>query len=243
MTTSTLDRQVRRADRTIQGVSWVIVAVVATYSLMTSTPLVRAHSAWTWSAPLLGIAVDAAFVMALQADAVLARHGATAGTWPIILRWWAGLASVGLNVGAAALTRDWVGVGIHTIAPVLLLTLGEAAPAYRRAMASITTAQDCAPTAHTAQRADLHIAQDTAQYDTSTAQDCAPTAHLPAHTAQDCAPTAQDRDEAVRSAWLQGLSTRAAALQIGMSPSWVRGQYAALTRESADDDARVERAR
>jgi hypothetical protein len=109
---------------------------VVVYSLMTTTPFVAKHSAWPETAFLLGLMTDAAFVMALQADSVLARYGVKEqGGWPRTFRWFTGLATVFLNTWGSVQKQDWTGVAVHLIGPALLLIVAEVAPVYRRAMA------------------------------------------------------------------------------------------------------------
>lgn len=128
--------EIRRLGAIISGATWMIAAIVVVFSVITATNFVADHKTPLWAAPLIGLAVDAAFVMSLSADSFLSRHARPdAGPWPRTLRWFTGACSIGLNDGLAIADRDYVGVAIHTIAPALLLLLAEAAPAYRRAFA------------------------------------------------------------------------------------------------------------
>ncbi|MGY5131304.1 hypothetical protein ACWGJW_02590 [Streptomyces nigrescens] len=104
---------------------------------MTTTPFVAKHSEWAWSGFVLGLIVDAAFIMALSAESTLARHGITQlGRWPIAFRWFTGLASVFLNVWVSIALGDWVGVAVHLIAPALVMLLAEVGPVYMAALAT-----------------------------------------------------------------------------------------------------------
>lgn len=134
---TTVDPQViRRTNATLTGGTWFLILGVVVFSLMTTTPFVAQHSAWRQAAPLLGLMTDAAFVMALQADSVLARYGvAEPGGWPRAFRWFTGLATVFLNVWESVQAQDWTGVAVHLVGPALLLIVAEVAPVYRRAMA------------------------------------------------------------------------------------------------------------
>ncbi|MGW3674668.1 hypothetical protein [Streptomyces sp. NPDC005166] len=106
------------------------------YSLMTTTPFVSAHSEWEWSGWVLGLIVDAAFIMALSAESTLAKYGVTKlGKWPVAFRWITGLASVFLNVWLSVSEHDWVGVAVHLIAPALVMLLAEVGPVYMKALA------------------------------------------------------------------------------------------------------------
>lgn len=129
---------IRRTNIVLTAGTWFLILGVVFYSLMTTTPFVAGHSApgWEWSGWVLGLMVDIAFVMALQADSMLAQiEAADLGTWPRVFRWFTGGASVFLNTWTSMQHRDAVGVAVHLIAPALLLTVAEVGPVYRRAMA------------------------------------------------------------------------------------------------------------
>ncbi|MEU6044970.1 DUF2637 domain-containing protein [Streptomyces griseus] len=125
-------RSVRRTRKTVSVTVWVIAGAAIIFSLMTGAPLVSAHSEWEWTGWLLPVLVDAALVLSLSADAVLSRHGVRGGRWPTWFRWITGLASLFLNVWGSYSAGDWVGVAIHSIAPVILICASEVAPIYRR---------------------------------------------------------------------------------------------------------------
>jgi hypothetical protein len=131
----------QRTSRVITSGSWFIIAGVVTYSLMVTTPFVAEHSPvgpWQYAAPILGLMMDVAFVMSLQADSVLAQHGVgELGPWPRAFRWLTGLGSLFLNVWSSVQHGDGTGVAIHALAPVLLLFLSEVGPVWRRAMAEL----------------------------------------------------------------------------------------------------------
>ncbi|MEU9231186.1 hypothetical protein [Streptomyces subrutilus] len=122
--------------RVLTGGRWFLIMGLVFYSLMTTTPFVSAHSEWEWSGWVLGLIVDAAFIMALSAESTLAKHGVTKlGTWPVAFRWVTGLSSVFLNVWLSVSARDWVGVAVHLIAPALVMLLAEVGPVYMAALA------------------------------------------------------------------------------------------------------------
>lgn len=125
-------RSIRRTRKTVNAMVWVIVTGAVFYSLMTTTPLVSAHSEWKWSGWALGVLTDAAFILSISADATLSRHGVKGGRWPTAFRWATGLASLFLNTWSSVDTGDWVGVAIHSIAPVVLICAAEVSPVYRR---------------------------------------------------------------------------------------------------------------
>ena len=125
-------KSITRTRKILNSLLWVIVGGAVFYSLMTSTPLVSAHSQWSWSGWALGLLTDAAFVLAISADAVLSKHGMNGGRWAVAFRWVTGAASLFLNTWGSVSERDWVGVAIHSIAPAVLVCAAEVAPAYRR---------------------------------------------------------------------------------------------------------------
>jgi hypothetical protein len=137
--------QLKSHERTLTWGSWVIVAGAVSYSVLTVTPLVEAHTpdGWKGTAPLLPIVVDTAVVIVTRMDAALSRLGVPrkardggGGLWPAVLRWMTGLMTLALNVGASLAERDWAGAAIHSVAPLLLIVSAEAGLAYRRALAT-----------------------------------------------------------------------------------------------------------
>ncbi|MFD4631708.1 DUF2637 domain-containing protein [Streptomyces sp. NPDC058284] len=134
--------QTRSAERALSGGTWSIVSGAMLYSILTVTPLMAAHTAaeWDWTAPILPLVVDAAVVIVVKLDDVLARLGGSGGRWPITLRWMTGLMTLALNTADSALKRDLVGVAIHAVAPLLLIVTAETSLAYRRAIAAAVAA-------------------------------------------------------------------------------------------------------
>jgi hypothetical protein len=112
------------------------------YSILTVTPLMAKHTAqeWDWTAPILPLVVDAAVVIVVKLDDVLARLGGSGGRWPITLRWMTGLMTLALNTADSALKKDLVGVAVHSVAPLLLIVTAETSLAYRRAIAAAVAA-------------------------------------------------------------------------------------------------------
>ncbi|WP_051970818.1 hypothetical protein [Kitasatospora azatica] len=139
-TTPPTRAELRRTGRMLTAGTWVLIGAVCTFSAMTGAQFIGAHSPWHWSGWVLAAGIDIAFVMALQADATLARFGSTGGRWPSAFRWLTGAFSVFVNIGDAALQGDLVGVAVHLIAPALLLVLGEAGPAWRRQLVHLERA-------------------------------------------------------------------------------------------------------
>ncbi|MFB8211604.1 hypothetical protein [Streptomyces sp. NPDC056010] len=132
-------KSVTRTRKVVNSMLWVIVTGAVFYSLMTSTPLVSAHSQWQWSGWALGVLTDAAFILSISADAVLSRHGLIGGKWPAVFRWVTGLASLFLNTWSSVADEDWVGVAIHAISPAILICASEVAPIYRRRFRDLET--------------------------------------------------------------------------------------------------------
>ncbi|MFJ9541631.1 DUF2637 domain-containing protein [Streptomyces sp. NPDC101225] len=128
--------QIRSAERALSAGTWLIVAGAMLYSILTVTPLAAAHTPdrWAWTAPILPLVVDAAVVIVVRLDAVLARLGGHGGRWPIVLRWMTGCMTLALNVADSALKNDLVGVAVHAVAPLLLIVTAETGLAYRRAI-------------------------------------------------------------------------------------------------------------
>ncbi len=127
--------QVDAAEKTLR-LSWVIVFGAVLYSVLTVTPLVQRVTppGWELTAPILPIVVDAAVVIVVRVDAIVARLDGDAGFWPALLRWLTGAMTLALNIGDSALKGDMVGVGVHAAAPILLIVTAEAGLKWRRAI-------------------------------------------------------------------------------------------------------------
>ncbi len=122
--------------------TWLIVGGAMLYSVLTVTPLMAAHTPdrWAWTAPILPLVVDAAVVIVVRLDSVLARLGGRGGRWPVALRWMTGGMTLALNVADSALRKDLVGVAVHAVAPLLLIVTAETGLAYRRAITAAVQA-------------------------------------------------------------------------------------------------------
>ncbi|KOY59065.1 hypothetical protein [Streptomyces sp. XY332] len=139
------DAHLRSSERALAFGTWLIVSGAMLYSILTVTPLMAAHTpdAWDWTAPILPLVVDAAVLIVVRLDSVLARLGGHGGPWPVALRWMTGAMTLLLNIGASALAGDMVGVAVHAVAPLLLIVTAEAGLAYRRALtAAVLAAED-----------------------------------------------------------------------------------------------------
>ncbi|MCM2428807.1 DUF2637 domain-containing protein [Streptomyces sp. RKAG337] len=141
MLDSLTSAQVESVERTLNLGTWAITGGAVLYSVLTVTPLVEhvTPAEWQWTAPILPLVVDAAVVIVIRLDAVVARLGGSGGMWPAVLRWMTGLMTLLLNVGNSALAHDLVGMAVHSVAPLLLIVTAEAGRAYRHA---ISTAMD-----------------------------------------------------------------------------------------------------
>ncbi|WP_211238375.1 hypothetical protein [Actinomadura rifamycini] len=138
------EEQIRSSERMLSAGTWLIVCGAMLYSVLTVTPLMRAHTpeGWTWTAPILPAVVDAAVLIVVRLDAVLSRLGHDGGRWPVVLRWMTGIMTLSLNVADSALKGDLVGVALHAVAPLLLIVTAETGLAYRRAITAALTAQE-----------------------------------------------------------------------------------------------------
>ncbi|MEU3858065.1 DUF2637 domain-containing protein [Streptomyces sp. NPDC028722] len=134
--------QTRSAERALSGGTWLIVCGAMLFSVLTVTPLMAEHTAdrWAWTAPILPLVVDAAVVIVVKLDDVLARLGGHGGRWPVTLRWMTGFMTLALNTADSALKKDLVGVAVHSVAPLLLIVTAETSLAYRRAIARAVAA-------------------------------------------------------------------------------------------------------
>ncbi|MFI6516977.1 hypothetical protein ACIBF1_15590 [Spirillospora sp. NPDC050679] len=138
--------QIRSAERALSAGTWLIVCGAMLYSVLTVTPLMARHSPdrWDWTAPILPLVVDAAVVIVVRLDSILARLGQHGGRWPAALRWMTGVMTLSLNIADSALKKDLVGVAVHAVAPLLLIVTAETGLAYRRAITAALTAQQAA---------------------------------------------------------------------------------------------------
>ncbi|MDI3389649.1 DUF2637 domain-containing protein [Streptomyces sp. B-S-A8] len=134
--------QTRSAEKALSGGTWLIVCGAMLYSILTVTPLMAKHTAdeWDWTAPILPLVVDAAVVIVVKLDDVMARLGGDGGRWPVVLRWMTGLMTLALNTADSALKKDLVGMAVHAVAPLLLIATAETSLAYRRAIAAAQAA-------------------------------------------------------------------------------------------------------
>ncbi|MFH9209974.1 DUF2637 domain-containing protein [Streptomyces globisporus] len=146
--------QIRSAEKALSIGTWLIVGGAMLFSILTVTPLMERHTpaGWKWTAPILPLVVDAAVVIVVRLDAVLARLGGHGGRWPVALRWMTGGMTLALNVADSALQKELVGVAVHAVAPLLLIVTAETGLAYRQAITAALTVQEAQQKAEQAER-------------------------------------------------------------------------------------------
>ncbi|MFC8284194.1 DUF2637 domain-containing protein [Streptomyces cyaneofuscatus] len=146
--------QIRSAEKALSVGTWLIVGGAMLFSILTVTPLMERHSpkGWEWTAPILPLVVDAAVVIVVRLDSVLAALGGHGGRWPIALRWMTGAMTLALNVADSALKKDVVGAAVHAVAPLLLIVTAETGLAYRRAITAAQAAREAQIKAERAER-------------------------------------------------------------------------------------------
>ncbi len=125
----------------INRATWGVASGVMIYGTVNVTLLLIQHHVPVLIAPLLSLMVDLGLVVALVAAPVLADYRRKSG-WVNVLRWVTALMSWGLNVAEPAIGKDWIGVGIHSCGPVLLIVVAEAGAALQRTLAGIVADLD-----------------------------------------------------------------------------------------------------
>ncbi|MFF2061099.1 hypothetical protein ACFVWZ_04725 [Streptomyces sp. NPDC058200] len=125
------------AERTLRLGTWGVTAGAVLYSVLTVTPLVARvtpEGPWQYTAPILPLVVDVAVIVTIRLEATVARLDEKGGPWATLLRWMTGLMTLGLNVGDSALKRDYVGVAVHAVIPLILIVIADAGLGWRRAI-------------------------------------------------------------------------------------------------------------
>ncbi|ONH34949.1 MULTISPECIES: DUF2637 domain-containing protein [Protofrankia] len=130
----------RRLGRALDAGLWLVAGLVAVYSLANVHQVARGHGTADPQAWLLAPIVDIALFVSITADAALSRHGERPDGWATGLRWFCGIATWTLNVWDAAASGDPGAIVAHSIPPVVLVLLAEAAPRYRQRFAALTAA-------------------------------------------------------------------------------------------------------
>ncbi|MFD3560122.1 hypothetical protein ACFWVU_10670 [Streptomyces sp. NPDC058686] len=227
-------KSITRTRKVVDGMMWLIVGGAVFYSLMTSTPLVAAHSVWSWSGWALGALTDAAFILAISADSVLSRHGRKGGRWPAAFRWVTGAASLFLNTWTSLAMHDGVGAAIHSISPVILVFAAEVAPIYRRKFREIELelseqAKEFTVTKVVSRKSS---AQSTLQVQGSVQNSGGQPARgsdIPG--SPDSSAELTDNQKAIRDGFLNNKKAAEVAREIGVSGSYVSGQYRKIKAE------------
>ncbi|MBM9621526.1 hypothetical protein ACFQ60_19530 [Streptomyces zhihengii] len=225
-------RSIRNTRKTVNAAVWVITGGAILFSLMTGAPLVSEHSEWQWTGWVLPALVDAALVLSLSADAVLSKHGLKGGRWPTAFRWVTGLASLFLNTWGSYAVDDWVGVGIHSIAPVILICTSEVAPIYRRKFRDLelTLTQEVTVTVVT-QALTPKGSNGNAVTPNASNADSNGNGNGVTNGGKRSNANAEKNKAAIRKAFLAGLNPTEAAKEIGVSRSYVSQRYAEIRQE------------
>lgn len=200
-------KSITRTRRVVDSMLWVIAAGAILFSLMTGAPFVSEHSQWRWTGWLLPVLVDAALVLSLSADSILSRHGIESGKWATAFRYITGLASLFLNTWTSIAHRDWVGIAVHSIAPVILICASEVAPIYRRKFRKIELSL-------TDQVTEMTVTKAVSKKKTVVKGS-----------------TLTENQQAIRDGFLAGEKAGDVAGRIGVSPSYVHSQYKKMKSE------------
>ncbi|MFD4337204.1 hypothetical protein ACFWPP_08370 [Streptomyces anulatus] len=229
---------IRRTRKVVNSTLWFIVLGAVFYSLMTSTPLVAAYSHWAWSGWALGALTDAAFILSISADAVLSKHGLKGGKWATGFRWVTGVASLFLNTWSSVAIGAWVGVAIHSIAPVILICAAEVAPVYRRKFRDLELALTEQVTEVKVTQVIARPRKVTDQVHSSKVAGSQVTAKVtPEFTQVTTEVTGSSANEltvnqqAIRDGFMNDRKASEVAVQTGLSSSYVSRQYRRIREE------------
>ena len=206
--TSSELKSITRTRRVVDSMMWTIASGAILFSLMTGSPLVSEHSHWEWTGWILPLLVDAALVLSLSADSILSRHGVHSGNWPTAFRWITGLASLFLNTWSSLSSSDWVGVAVHSIAPLLLILSAEVAPIYRRKFHEI----------------ELSLSDQVQEFTVTKA------VHKKKTVVKDSTPLTKTQEE-IRAAFLNNRKAGEVAEELGVSKSYVYSTFRAMKSE------------
>lgn len=130
---------VQRAYRTITRLVWAVAIGVMAFGLGVVTDLLNDHNFPQQVAWLLSPVVDLGLVVGLFGTQLLARYGIPAG-WIGALRWVSALLTWGLNTASswtAVGGPDALGVVIHSVGPVILFFVAEAAAYFQNHMSKV----------------------------------------------------------------------------------------------------------
>lgn len=90
-----------------------------------------------WIAWLLDPMASLTMAAAIVYEGLLADYGKPKVHWLTATKWYAGVATWGMNIWSSAAAGSFAGIWLHSVAPGLVLLLAEAAPRVRRHMADI----------------------------------------------------------------------------------------------------------
>jgi hypothetical protein len=137
--------QARRTARVLDGGLAVDAVLVMAFSLGNIHAFALENGTADPIAWFVAPMVDIALIVALSADAFLSHNGAKpTSMWATVLRWLAGIGTLVLNVWVSAVHLDAPAIVLHTVPPVLLLVLAEAAPHYRRGAVAVVAKTEAA---------------------------------------------------------------------------------------------------
>jgi len=111
--------------------------MVGAYSLVNVHDMAHGHHTADPQAWLLAPIVDVALFAGITADAALSRRDIPLTRWGAGLRWFCGVSTWALNVWDAAGSHDPGAIVAHSVPPVVLILLAEAAPRYRQQFATV----------------------------------------------------------------------------------------------------------
>ncbi len=145
-TTVRLDpARLRRVAWALDMALWAVAFMVGLFSLANVHGVAVGHDTVDPQAWLLAPIVDVALFAGITADSVLSRYGMPPHRWGAGLRWFCGLATWTLNVWDAAASLDPGAIVVHSVPPVVLILLAEAAPRYRQQFAALTAGPAAVP--------------------------------------------------------------------------------------------------
>lgn len=122
---------VRRESRIISICVWSVAVGVMIYGLGNVYGLLVHHDVPEGIAWLLSPMVDAGLCVGLVGTRGLTRYGVSAG-WIGALRWITALMTWGLNIATPITKDDVLGVFIHSVGPLLLFVVVEAAAYFQQ---------------------------------------------------------------------------------------------------------------
>lgn len=221
-------KSITRTRKVVDSMLWAIAGGAILFSLMTGEPLVSAHSQWKWTGWVLPAVVDAALILSLSADSILSRHGVDSGRWATTFRWLTALASLFLNCWSSIELRDWVGVTVHSISPLILVCAAEVAPIYRRKFREVELNLSEQVKEFTVTRT---VSRGSSQPVQSSNSGDLPArgSRIPSSLESDVSLT--DNQRAIRDGFLAERKAADVAREIGVSSSYVSSQYRKIKAE------------